>query len=322
VKIGNVEINGRLALAPMAGVTDAAFRLSCRDKGAALTYTEMVSSRGLVYHDAKTKELLFIPEGDHPCAAQIFGSDPDVMGDAAALAREISGADILDINMGCPVGKVVKSGDGSALMRNPERAARIVESCVRQAGCPVTVKFRKGWDGGTINAVEFAQMCESSGAAAIAVHGRTRVQMYGGLADWEIIRDVKDAVKIPVLGNGDVFSAEDAVHMIHRTGVDMVMIGRGSFGDPWIFARANAAIRGEPEPSAPTLAQRIDEAVARFTAACAWKDKHIVCLEARKQLAWCLHGVANAGPLKREITQINTFDELNHIAERIKRELR
>ena len=322
MKIGNVEIGGRLALAPMAGVTDAAFRLSCRGKGAALTYTEMVSSRGLVYHDAKTKALLFIPELDHPCAAQIFGSDPDVMGEAAALARESSGADIIDLNMGCPVGKVVRSGDGAALMRDPEKAARIIEACVREAGCPITVKFRKGWDGGSVNAVEFAKMCEAAGAAAVAVHGRTRAQMYGGVADWEILRDVKAAVKIPILGNGDVVSAGDAVRMIRRTGVDMVMIGRGSFGDPWIFERANAAVRGEPEPPAPTLAQRIDEAETRFGATCAWKDEHTVCLEARKQFAWCLRSVANAGPFKKEINQINTLSELNRIAERIKRELR
>ena len=322
MKIGDVEISGPLALAPMAGVTDAAFRLSCRDKGAALTYTEMVSSRGLVYHDAKTKALLFIPEGDHPCAAQIFGSDPDVMGEAAAMARECSGADIIDLNMGCPVGKIVRSGDGAALMRDPEKAARIIDSCVRRAGCPVTVKFRKGWDGGSVNAVEFAKMCEAAGASAVAVHGRTRVQMYGGLADWEILRDIKAAVRIPVLGNGDVFSAEDAARMIRRTGVDMVMIGRGSFGDPWIFARAAAAVRGEPEPPAPTLAQRIDEAAARFETSCTWKDERTVCLEARKQFAWCLRGVANAGPFKREINQINTLAELNRIAERIKRELR
>lgn len=322
MNIGSVEIPGLLALAPMAGVTDAAFRLSCREKGAALTCTEMVSSRGLMYNDEKTKQLLYIPDGDHPSAAQIFGSEPEIMGEAANRAREISGADIIDINMGCPVGKVVRSGDGSALMKDPERAARIIEACVRQAGCPVTVKFRKGWDGGSVNAVEFALMCQQAGAAVVTVHGRTRVQLYGGVADWNIIRDVKAAVSIPVIGNGDVFSAQDAVRMIARTGVDMLMIGRGAFGDPWLFRRAAAALRGESIPPDPPLAERIDEAVAQFTAACAFKGEHIACLEARKQFGWYLRGIANAGPIKREITQINTLADIRRIAGRIKVELR
>ena len=176
MQIGSVQIEGPAALAPMAGVTDAAFRHICREQGAALTCTEMVSSRGLVYNDAKTKQLLYCPEDDRPVAAQIFGSDPAVMADAAPMAVALSGADILDINMGCPVGKIVKSGDGSALMRDPDRAGRIIEACVRTAGVPVTVKFRKGWDGGSVNAVEFAQVCQAAGAAALTVHGRTRVQ--------------------------------------------------------------------------------------------------------------------------------------------------
>ena len=248
MNIGSVEIRGKAALGPMAGVTDATFRHICMEQGAALVCTEMVSSRGLVYKDEKTKELLLCPEGDRPAAAQIFGSDPAVMGEAAAMAIELSGADILDINMGCPVGKIVKSGDGSALMKDPEKAFRIIEACVRQAGAPVTVKFRKGFDGGSVNAVEFGKMCEAAGAAAIAVHGRTRVQMYAGAADWDIIRDVKAAVHIPVIANGDVFSGEAALRLLRRTGADMVMVGRGAFGDPWIFGRINAALSGEPEP--------------------------------------------------------------------------
>ena len=321
MKIGSVMIGGAAALAPMAGVTDAAFRHICLAHGAAMVTTEMVSSRGLVYNDAKTRELLFIPEGDHPAGAQIFGSDPAVMGEAAAMAIELSGADFLDINMGCPVGKIVKSGDGSALMKDPEKAFHIIEACVRQAGAPVTVKFRKGFDGGSVNAVEFGQMCQAAGAAAIAVHGRTRVQMYAGVADWDIIRDVKAAVSIPVIANGDVFSGEDAVRILRRTGADMLMVGRGCFGDPWIFERINAALAGLPEPVLPPLSDRIDEAVAQFELACRWKDPHNACLEARKQLCWYLRGVPHSGPVKREIVKINTLEDIYKIAKFIKREL-
>ena len=249
VKIGNVELKGRLTLGPMAGVTDFAFRQVCREQGAALTTTEMVSAKALVYHDEKTKSLLYIPEEEHPCAVQIFGHEPEVMAQAAGMALEASGADILDINMGCPVGKIVKSGDGSALMRDPELAGRIIEAVCAAVNQPVTVKFRKGWDGGSVNAVAFAQVCEQAGASAIAVHGRTRVQMYAGKADWDIIRQVKKAVHIPVTANGDIFSGADAAHILRYTGCDLAMIGRGSFGNPWLFMQANAVLDGKPEPS-------------------------------------------------------------------------
>lgn len=321
MNIGNVPISGKAALGPMAGVTDAAFRHICMEQGAALTCTEMVSSRGLVYKDEKTKSLLYCPEGDRPVCAQIFGSDAAIMGDASAMAIALSGADILDINMGCPVGKIVKSGDGSALMKDPDRAFHIIEACVRQAGVPVTVKFRKGWDGGSVNAVEFGQMCQAAGAAAIAVHGRTRVQMYAGVADWDIIRDVKAAVDIPVIANGDVFSADAAGRLLRRTGADMVMVGRGAFGDPWIFARINAVLAGQPEPELPPLAERVGTAVRQFELACRWKDPHIVCLEARKQLCWYLRGVPHAGPVKGEIVKINTLEDIYRIAKIIDREL-
>jgi tRNA-dihydrouridine synthase B len=321
MNIGNVHIEGKTYLGPMAGVTDAAFRHICIQQGAGLTCTEMVSSRGLVYKDEKTKELLFIPPEDKPAAAQIFGSEPEIMGEAAAMAVEISGADILDINMGCPVGKIVKSGDGSALMKDPDRAFKVIEACVRQAGVPVTVKFRKGWDGGNVNAVAFGQMCQAAGASAITVHGRTRVQMYAGVADWDIIRDVKAAVTIPVIANGDVFSGRDAVRILQRTGADMVMVGRGSFGDPWLFGRINAALAGEPEPEILPLAQRIDTAVAQFELACQWKDPYIACLEARKQLCWYLRGVPHSGPIKKEIVKISSLDDIHRIAKIIRREL-
>lgn len=322
MQIGSVQIHGRAALAPMAGVTDAAFRHVCMGLGAALSCTEMVSSRGLAYNDPKTKELLFCPDGDRPAAAQIFGSDPSIMAEAAGMALEISGADILDLNMGCPVGKIVKSGDGSALMRDPEKAGRIIEACVAAVDKPVTVKFRKGWDGGNVNAVAFARVCEQAGAAAITVHGRTRVQMYAGAADWDIIRDVKAAVSIPVIANGDVFSAQDAARILRRTGADMCMVGRGAFGDPWIFTRINAALEGLPEPPLPPLADRMDTALEQLELACRWKDPHIACLEARRQLGWYLRGVPWSGPIKREIVKIETIDDARAIVRRIKRELR
>ncbi len=322
VKIGNVELDGRVTLAPMAGVTDFAFRSVCRRLGAALTTTEMVSARALVYKDEKTKALLYIPEGEHPTAAQIFGHEPEVMAEAAQMALELSGADILDINMGCPVGKVVKNGDGSALMKTPELAGRIIESVVKAVDKPVTVKFRKGWDGGSVNAVEFAQVCEQAGAAAIAVHGRTRVQMYAGRADWDIIKAVKQTVKIPVTANGDVFSPEDAAHILKYTGCDMAMIGRGCFGNPWLFEQANAAIAGEPVPPLPPLGERMDTAAAQIEALAEKNGERLACLEARHQLPWYLRGVAYSSYYRQQLVHVDTLEDVKNIVIGIKKDLR
>ena len=244
------------------------------------------------------------------------------MGEAAGLAREISGADIIDVNMGCPVGKVVSSGDGSALMKDIDKAQKIVEAVVRGAGAPVTVKFRKGWDKGNVNAVEFAKMCEEAGAAAIAVHGRTRVQMYSGVADWDIIRDVKRAVSIPVFANGDIFEPEDAPHILRYTGCDGAMIGRGAFGNPWIFARANALLAGQPMPPLPSIAGRIDTAVAQFELAASIKGERLACLEARRHFAWYLKGIPHSGYYRTQAVHVETLDDVRALAKLMKRELR
>ena len=322
VKIGDVELDGRLFLAPMAGVTDAAFRLLCRKHGAALCTTEMISSKALMYQDAKTRTLLVRPEGDDPLAVQIFGSDPVCMAEAAQKVRELCRPELIDINMGCPVGKVVKAGDGSALMKDPERAGRIIRAVVSAAGVPVTVKFRKGFDGGSVNAVPFARMCEAAGAAAVTVHGRTRVQMYAGKADWDVIREVKAAVTIPVIANGDVWTGEDAARILRYTGADAALVARGAFGNPWLFEQGNAAIRGEPIPLPPPLRERMEEALDCLRTAAALKGEKIAVLEARKQLCWYLRGVSHAGYYKQKIVAMNTLAEAEAIVRGIQKDLR
>ena len=321
VKIGSVEIFGAFALAPMAGVTDFAFRKLCRNHGAALTVSEMISARALCYHDEKTKELLYMPDDEHPASVQIFGHEPGIMAEAAPMALELSGADIVDINMGCPVGKIVKSGDGSALMRDPELAGRIIEAVVRAVDVPVTVKFRKGFDGGHVNAVEFARICEAAGAEALAIHGRTRVQMYAGRADWDIIRDVAGAVKIPVIANGDIFTAEDAVHILRYTNCPMAMIGRGCFGDPWLFERANAMLEGNVVPDPPPLSKRLDEAVAQIEQLASVRGERAACLEARHHLPWYLRGVPYSSVYRAALTHVETLEDIRKLTKDMKRDL-
>lgn len=322
MKIGNVEIGSRLALAPMAGVTDLGFRTICRELGAGYTVTEMVSAKALCYQDKKSIPLLRLGQGEHPAAAQIFGSDPVCMEEGAAIAAEYSGADIIDINMGCPVPKVANSGDGSGLMRTPELAVRVTEAVVRGAGGrPVTVKIRLGWDKGSINCVEFARAMEEAGAAAVAIHGRTRRQQYAGTANWDYIREVKSVLHVPVFANGDVFTAEDASRILRYTGADGVMIGRGCFGNPWLFQQAQAALDGLPVPSLPPLSQRCDTAMRQFTLNAAHKGEKIACLEARKQYCWYLKSVPYAGYWKQQICRAETMEDLHRITEGIQRDL-
>ncbi len=309
MKIGNVEISGYAALAPMAGVTDRAFRELCAGFGAAMVTGEMVSSKGLIYDSDKSRELLVLSENERPAAVQLFGNEPETMAQAAVIAMEYS-PDIIDINMGCPAPKIASNGCGSALMKDPELCGRIVSAVKGAVSVPVTVKIRKGWDKNSVNAVEVAKICEEAGADAITVHGRTREQQYMPSADWEIIRQVKKSVKVPVIGNGDITSAELAAAMIEQTGCDMVMVGRGALGNPWIF-REISMLLGHDRPSLPvSTAERISVLLKHVSKMCEYKGEAVAMREARKHAAWYFKGVRGAAALRRKAVELETFEDL------------
>ena len=320
MRIGNLEVNNPIALGPMAGVTDWAYRTICAELGAGITVTEMVSSRALVYKDKKSAGLLRKNSGSL-CGAQIFGNDPAIMAEAAVLALEISGCDFLDINMGCPMPKIANSGDGCGLMRTPELAGDIVAAVAKAVKVPVTVKCRLGWDKSSINVLDFTKRMEDNGAAMVTVHGRTRGMLYSGVADWDAITKVKQQLSIPVIANGDITGGESALKCIRRTGADGIMIGRAAFGDPWIFSEVKAALAGQPIPERPPLKERVDIAVRQFELAKEDHGEHIACLEARKHFAWYLRGVPYSNFYKEQISSLKTMEDVYRIAKDIKRDL-
>ena len=321
MRIGNLDVPGMLALAPMAGVTDLAFRTVCAENGADMTITEMVSSRALVYQDKKSRGLLKKNEGS-VCGAQIFGNDPAIMAEAAVMAAEISGCDFIDINMGCPMPKIANNGDGCGLMKKPELAGQIVKAVSDRLSIPVTVKCRLGWDKGSINVESFARLMEDSGAAAITVHGRTRSMLYTGVADWDTIGKVKRQLSIPLIANGDIVSGPKAVECLRRTGADYLMVGRAAFGDPWLFTEIQQALKGEEITPRPSLSERMELGRKQVLITLEDKGEHIACLEARKHLAWYLRGVSHAAYYKKEICSINTIAEAMKLIDDIKRDLK
>ncbi|WP_419073770.1 tRNA dihydrouridine synthase DusB, partial [Phascolarctobacterium succinatutens] len=312
MNIGNIELSAPLALAPMAGITDLPFRLICRRLGCGMTVSEMVSAKGLLYKNVKTTEMLRIDDGERPTAIQLFGSVPAELAEAARMV-EASGADMIDFNMGCPVPKIVNNGEGSALMKNPQLAHDILAAMVKAVKIPVTVKFRAGWDDANRNAVEVARAMEAAGVSAVAVHGRTRQQFYEGKADWSIIADVKQAVKVPVFGNGDIFTVADGLRMLEQTGCDGLMIGRGADGNPWLFTALAAALRGEPLPQPPSLKERLAQAAEHLEMLSAYKNEVVAVKEMRRHISAYLKGMPHAAEFRGRFHKVDTQEQFSEL---------
>lgn len=312
MNIGNIELSAPLALAPMAGITDLPFRLICRRLGCGMTVSEMVSAKGLLYKNVKTTEMLRIDDGERPTAIQLFGSVPAELAEAARMV-EASGADMIDFNMGCPVPKIVNNGEGSALMKNPQLAHDILAAMVKAVKIPVTVKFRAGWDDNNRNAVEIARAVEAAGVSAVAVHGRTRQQFYEGKADWSIIADVKQAVKVPVFGNGDIFTVADGLRMLEQTGCDGLMIGRGADGNPWLFTALAAALRGEQLPQPPSLKERLAQAAEHLEMLIAYKNEVVAVKEMRRHISAYLKGMPHAAEFRGRFHKVDTQEQFSEL---------
>lgn len=315
LRIGNTLLENNVILAPMAGVTDLPFRVLCREQGAGCVVTEMVSAKAVLYNNKNTRELLQIDPAERPAAVQLFGSEPDIMAEIAARLEE-GPYDYIDVNMGCPVPKIVNNGEGSALMKNPERAKEVLTAMVKAVKKPVTVKFRKGFNDLSVNAVEFAKMAESCGVAAVAVHGRTREQYYSGKADWDIIRQVKEAVRIPVIGNGDIFTPEDAGRMLKETGCDGIMVARGAKGNPWLFGRINHYLdTGEVLPG-PSMAEIKAMILRHGRMLVQFKGEGVAMREMRGHMAWYTKGMPHSATLRNEINQVETLEGFVELLDR------
>lgn len=313
-KIGNLSPDNPFVLAPLAGVTDAPFRRLCKEQGAALVYTEMVSAKGLYYNDKKTEKLLKIYEDEKPVAYQLFGSEPDMIAFAAEILNDRENQ-IFDINMGCPVNKIVSNGEGAALLKTPELIGKLIRAAVANTDKPVTAKIRLGWDSDSVNTVEVAQIIEDAGASAVAIHGRTKDQFYSGQANWQEIKKVKDAVSIPVIGNGDVMTGEDALAMLEETGCDFVMVARGAMGNPWIFREILELYNGEEKSPPPTLAEKTQTVLRHLDMLIEEKGEYIAIREMRKHFGWYYKGEHGVKELKQKVNQIENGDELKKTLE-------